>query len=332
MQRTVVVIGTWSSGSGAISDYLSAREDFVNPFGTNEFKIISDPMGLHHLFNNCYNKKDLLYASHAFENYEKYIQKVEQYKVYSSPGIKKKLFNKELLKQTREFLDKITRIQYYGLPHYKAATLELKKKIEYSLKKKFLNIPTPNLKILSIVCPVSESEFIKEAQKYISSVLDNNIKIEDKKKNIVINNGGDILDPVKSTRYYKNPKIICVLRDPRDIFCGMKMRQASSTPWYDVKIFINWYKYYFGNKKFREILENKKILKVRFEDFVLNFNKECQKISRFLNLKKKINLKNNYEKVFNIKFSKTNVYKSKKFLTSREQRIIAIELKDYLQW
>ena len=63
MKKTVIVLGTWSSGSGAISDYLSSRSDFLNPFGTNEFKLISDPMGLHHLYTNCYVKKDLLYQA-----------------------------------------------------------------------------------------------------------------------------------------------------------------------------------------------------------------------------------------------------------------------------
>ena len=57
MKKTVIVLGTWSSGSGAVSDYLSSRNEFYNPFGVNEFKLVSDPKGLHYLFKNCFNEK-----------------------------------------------------------------------------------------------------------------------------------------------------------------------------------------------------------------------------------------------------------------------------------
>ena len=55
MNKTVLVNGTFRSGSGAVSDYLSSRLDFSNPLGFNEFRIVSDPMGLQNLYNNCYN-------------------------------------------------------------------------------------------------------------------------------------------------------------------------------------------------------------------------------------------------------------------------------------
>ena len=101
MKKTVIVLGTWSSGSGAISDYLSSRSDFVNPFGTNEFKLISDPMGLHYLYLNCYSRET--YYISAFENFTYYIDKLKDYNVYSSPGVKK-LYDGQLTKETQNFL------------------------------------------------------------------------------------------------------------------------------------------------------------------------------------------------------------------------------------
>ncbi len=333
MKKTVIVLGTWSSGSGAVSDYLSSRKDFTSPFGTNEFKIISDPMGLHYLFKNFYSSDSLLHPTFAYENFEKYIYKLEKYKIFISPGVKKKLYNKKLIDNTRSFLKKISKLTYYGFPHYKAVTVGLDKKISIRLRAAFSNTNVFHTqKLFPIILPVNKEKFIKEAKKYISNVIKSNSKYRFRNENLVLNNGAEILDPIESSKYYKNPKIICVLRDPRDIFCGMKMRQANSTPSYDVKLFIKWYKHNFTNYKFQKILKDKRILVVKFENFVLNFKRENKRICRFLNIKEKNNFKKNSLNSFDIKFSRSNVYKSKKFLSKNEYQLIKKQLKNYLQW
>jgi len=333
MKKTIIVLGTWSSGSGAVSDYLSSRKDFISPFGANEFKIVSDPMGLHHLFKNFYSTKSLLYPTFAFENFEKYISKLEKYKVFTSPGVREKLYNQKLIDNTRSFLKKITKLTYYGFPHYKAVTIGFDKKISIRLRRIFSNTNVYHTqKLFPIILPVNKKKFLKEAKKYISNVLKSNCKFRFRNENLVLNNGADILDPIGSSKYYKNPKIICVLRDPRDIFCGMKMRQANSTPSYDVKLFIKWYKHHFTNYKFQKILKDKRILVVKFENFALNFKKENKRICRFLNIKEKNNFKKNSLNIFDIKFSRSNVYKSKKFLSKSEYQLIKKQLKNYLQW
>ena len=333
MKKTVIVLGTWSSGSGAVSDYLSSRKDFISPFGANEFKMISDPMGLHHLFKNCYSSKNLLYPTFAFENFEKYIAKLEKYKIYSSPGVKEKLYNSDIIEHTRSFLKKISKLTYYGFPHYKAVTIGLDKKISIRLRRIFSNTNVYHTqKLFPIIMPVNKKDFLKEAKKYIFNILKSNSTSKFKNANLVLNNGADIHDPFESSKYYKNPKIICVLRDPRDIFSGMKMRQANSTPSYDVKLFIKWYKYHFANYEFQKILKDRRILVVKFQNFLLNFDRENKRICKFLNIKDKNNFKKNSSSIFDIKFSKSNIYKAKKFLSKHEVELIEKKLKNYLQW
>jgi len=147
-----------------------------------------------------------------------------------------------------------------------------------------------------------------------------------------LNNGADISDPINSSQYYYNRKIICVTRDPRDIFSGMKMRQANSTPWYDVKIFINWYKYFFANSEFQKVLKHKLILHVKFEDFINSFDYQNKKICEFIGISKNISFRNGKEKIFDLNFSKKNIYKSKKNLSKYEFNLIEKKLKNYLQW
>ena len=55
--QTVIVLGTHNSGSGLVHEYLSSRSDFVSPFGHNEFRTTTDPMGINYLYSTCYKNK-----------------------------------------------------------------------------------------------------------------------------------------------------------------------------------------------------------------------------------------------------------------------------------
>ena len=110
----------------------------------------------------------------------------------------------------------------------------------------------------------------------------------------------------------------------------MKIGKAAAAPNYDVKIFVNWYKHFFCGNEFKKILNNKKILIISFENFVNNFDKENEKLCRFLGINKKFQLKNN--NIFNIEISKKNVGKSKKNLSKYEIRYIEKRLSKYLKW
>mgnify|MGYP001182479375 CR=1 FL=1 len=332
MKQTIIVLGTWSSGSGAVSDYLSSRKDTYNPFGTNEFKLCTDPKGLHFLYNNCYLKKDLLYPSYVFEEFQNYVSNLQRFPVYSDHGKKIKILNKKIIFITNQFLEKITKVKYYGFPHYKALSLNLGQQIKIKLKKKFLNKSYADMKILPLVIPVDSEKFLDLSKRYIFDVIQSSAKKDITNSRIVLNNAAIITDPITSSQYFPNRKIICVTRDPRDIFSGMKMREANSTPWKDVNVFIEWYLHFFANNEFQKILKNRLILNVKFENFINFFDKENQRISKFLNIPQKFIFKKNEEKIFDLNFSKKNLYKSKKFLSKYEFRLIEKKLKKYLQW
>ena len=96
----------------------------------------------------------------------------------------------------------------------------------------------------------------------------------------------------------------------------------------DVNLFIKWYKFYFANKKFKSILNHPKILVIKFENFINDFEKQNKRLCKFLGIKEKILLKNK----FNFNSSKKNIYKSKKNLNKKKQDFIKKNLKNYLQW
>ena len=90
--------------------------------------------------------------------------------------------------------------------------------------------------------------------------------------------------------------------------------------WYEllIKKYLNYKK--IVNKKY-----SKKILEIKFEDFVLNYDREQTKILNFLKIKKN---KNNFE----IEKSKINAFRANNELSNFENNFIKKKLKRYLHW
>ena len=92
--------------------------------------------------------------------------------------------------------------------------------------------------------PVNEKKFIKESRLFIKKIILNNLnkKTIHKNQNIVLNQASNIFDPINSSQYFYNRKVIIVTRDPRDIFSSMKTRKSKGPPSYDVHLFLKWFK------------------------------------------------------------------------------------------
>ena len=161
--------------------------------------------------------------------------------------------------------------------------------------------------------------------KYLKNIFNVNIN-NSKNKNIVLDQSTNFWEPEIINKYIENCKIILVTRDPRSIFYSMKSRESFAYPGYNLKIFVDWYKYIMTkrkkiNKKFKN-----KIIVIKFEKFIINFSNEKKKLDKFL----KIN--HNTKDNFDHEFSKKNLYKAKYKLDKYELSYIEKKLKDYLQW
>jgi hypothetical protein len=334
MNFNCIVYGTWNSGSGAISDYLSSRDDLYNPFGENEFKLITDPDGLFSFYLNSYKTKSLLLQTNAFNNYLLYVKNLCKYKVYKEKNKNVVfIYPKEILNITNLFLKKITVTSYFGLPHYKNLSRKKIDQLLLKLKCKFLNKDIKDFRICEIVSLVDEQSFIYEAKKYIKQILRASSKEKINNKNIILNNAVEPLDPINSSIFFENKKLICVTRDPRDIYSSMKRRKANATPWYDVHIFIKWFKNNFDNKNFRDLQKNNSILWIKYENFINKFQYENKRICNYLSIAENFNFKNDEnERLFDLNISSLNLYKSKKNLSIFEMRSIENALNKFLQW
>ena len=73
-------------------------------------------MGLDNVYVNCFENFSFFNPSNSIDEFIKYIEKIQNYVVYETYGKGKKLFQQNLDKSTKEFINKITDISYHGNP------------------------------------------------------------------------------------------------------------------------------------------------------------------------------------------------------------------------
>ena len=322
--KYIIVLGIQNSGSGAVHDYLASRNDCESPFGPNEFKLCVDPMGLHNLYLNFYSNYSFQSSSNACFDFLKYTKRIQNYEVYVSKGVKKKLYNNNFQNLSKEFIKKVSKLKFYGRPEF--SNFKINKFENFLLKFK-----KNRYSFFPIIVPVKKEKFIDEAIVYINKIIENNLKKKlNKKSKIILNQTINIFDPIESSKYFQNKKIIYVTRDPRDMFSSMKYNKAGAAPWMNVNYFIEWYKYYFDNLEFKKRLKNKDILHVKFENFVTNFKKENSRICKFLKINSNFKIKKE-NCFFDLNISKKNLIKYENYLSKNENNKIKNKLKKFLQ-
>lgn len=307
--KTVIVLGSGNSGAGAIHDYLLSREDFQSPFAGKEFRIVNDPDGIDELYNSLYKNFNINGCSNKIYNFQTFINNT-----YKSRYNKKhKIYKKNLTSLADEFIKKITLINYNGSPQFYFDKISYLKKLNFYLNRFLLRKNARDIEMLKMIIPCKEKLFLKYTKEFLFNIFKScqNFNL---KQNIVIEQGGNFLSPIDSTKYYgENRKVILVTRDPKAIFWSMKRRNSLSYPGYDVKKFVIWYREI--SKKIKNI-NNQKLIKIKFESFFKNFNEEKNKLCNELDIS--ASCKDN----FNIYHTIKNLYKFQNNLSHSEIKYI----------
>ena len=116
----------------------------------------------------------------------------------------------KFLDSSKEYIDKITKVLYYGNPEFSNFKINKIDDFYLRLKKK--------IKFLPIRITTDKTVFLKESR-ILSKVIEKNLNKKIKKnQNVVLNQASNIFDPVRSSQYFENSKIIIVTRDPKRYF------------------------------------------------------------------------------------------------------------------
>ena len=305
----VVVISPGLSGAGLISDYLLNRNDFASPFNLeSEFRLLHDPGGIHNLYCGLYENFSVNNSAYFFNEFEKYISKLKNLSV-KKKNKKKYLYNSLFFIEVEKYLKQISQINYYGLPEFFRLGLNFQNKLKWRILR--INKTSQEVKFCKMRIPVEKKIFLKNTKIFLNKIL---YILSEKKKNYVIDQGGNFWDPIKSTQYFDRRKIILVTRDPRSIFSSMKTRKSLAYPGHNIRIFCEWYKNIMKN--YNTVKESNLLIKIKYEKFINDYDNQSKRLCKFLSIKKLPKFD------YNINISKKNLYKAKNNLTKSELNYI----------
>jgi len=317
------VTGYGWSGSGAVVDLLKEYDGFISI--DSEYPLISEPHGFIDLEIFLIQNWHFLRHHKAINDFLIFCKKINKKKsLYNINGIN--IGNKlsvDFMKISYDFINEIIDFSYKGRSRINLYHLNKLENIITKFKWKFFD---KNYTKMYFSRPTEK--------KFLNAIQNFHIKLFEK----YINNGfGNIIldqaipanNMYRAMRYFPNSKLIIVDRDPRDIFADLVRSKGLIGPELNklniesVNKFIKWHTELrkTDNTVFKEEL-NKNILKINFEDLVINYNKEVKKISKFIGPE----LKQTKNKYFDPSISKKNIGLWKKINNQELMEKIKMEI------
>ena len=318
--------GFGSTGSSAVSDYLS-EFDNVQVLDQLEFTWVSGVDGLidldYHL-NHPHNRTtDSIYAIHRFKT-----RVNNTLRVYRK---NKKVDPDKFEESAEKFLDAITQVKwnwYIGSGNglfEKTLQRLVKKQITKIERRKGHQIKCWPMKEVSL--SVFPNNFDKAACKHVKEIL--LAMGADFSKPIILDQPFAGNNPQASFKFFDDPYAIVVDRDPRDNYVFANTRLIGRLPHFmpisPVQDFVKYYRLLRDSQPYKE--KNNRILSIKFEDMVYNYDETTAKIREFLHLPNNPNPKSIFDPA--ISMPNTQVWKRfPKF--AKDIEYIESELSEYL--
>ncbi|MBO4845831.1 MAG: sulfotransferase [Lachnospiraceae bacterium] len=302
--------GYGATGSSIITDLL--REfDGLQIFDDFEFTFTYRVDGL----------QDLEY--HLMKNYAKTISGDAAIKrfLYAANYIKTPLLHKptnakKFLEITNEFVDSIVQTRFKGMESIDVISGNIPRNI-VSLGLKKIIYPRTIEKIKKGPCylwpnrtlyvSIKPENFYDSAKKYIRDIL---IAMgADLNRPIVLDQPFEGNAPEQSFAFFDDPRAIIVDRDPRDLYLETKYRHLAECRFLPREDVRNFSIYYRQMRCGRSTTDTDRILNVKFEDLMYNYDETVDKIIAFANLGKHVRKK----EVFNPERSINNTQLIRKY-------------------
>tara|TARA_B110000503_G_scaffold66306_1_gene103954 strand:- start:1735 stop:2772 length:1038 start_codon:yes stop_codon:yes gene_type:complete len=297
MKKIIDVSGYGHSGKSSISEFLSDHEDFFS-FPVNvEFELFRVSGGILDLYYSIYENWNLIRANKSIIDFQKLIYRIGIIQNKKSPMTFWKssghgynqFFNNQFINISERYINDLVVFKQNTFWPYKRLYLSKFDLFAVKLKSKlFKNISTSN------VLYTNRNNFINKTSKYIHFLFDN---IQDKlSSNIILNNAFDPYNPNVCLKIIENSFSIVVERDPRDIYASLIDSKIRYIPEFEKdNIFKDLKKKILSIEKvddfilrYRTLKENvlyqehPRLLRIRFEDFILNHNEVKDQIYKFL--------------------------------------------------
>lgn len=287
------VSGFFFSGSSAMVDLLKEFDAFYE--SNAEIRFIKDPYGIVQLEDALIKNWELINSSAAISDFLEMCNKGcrNGKGLFSPAGFNlKKTISKDFMKITHNYINELTDYYYkQDYYHYKFKKSYIKFVIDrYRWAIEYLSkgrLRTANRNIAQCYFSHPDQErFNRATQNYFYQLFEQHAK--DKGRTYII------LDQAVSPnntqvihRYFSDSKMIIIDRDPRDMYCDEILWGEKFDSNYRTKeAAMNYVK---RQKALRDnIVLDSDIIKVRFEDLILDYENTVSQVLNFLNLDKTV--------------------------------------------
>lgn len=333
MDRIIVPTGYMGSGSSAVTDLVSEFKDCQNEYRDYEFIFLHCPNGVFDLEDKILIGNNAIKSDDSIRNFEIQMNKLYD-KKYWWVGNYKKIIGKEFIEYTNEYISNIQQFNYQGY-WYMHEEVNFKMFLKLLIRKPFKIISRNKKKFKKIlryndgmrISFIKDKEFYKYSRDYIYKVIE---KLSNGNKNIILDQLVLPFNLFRVDNYFDNKlKVIVVERDPRDVFILNKYIWGTKDLCIPIPKDVNEFCEFY--KKMRESetkCDSNKVIRVMFEDLIYNYDKELERIMKFLNFDSKDHI--NKKKRFNpeISIKNTQLFRKKEYL--EEIKIIEERLSKYL--
>ena len=283
--KTIDLSGYSFSGKSAVYDFLSEFDGYQCHSKEFEFDLLRVPGGILDLENALIHNWSPVRSSEAIRRFKKLIKTYGGTDSYlsrlSSIGYQYDKFFPGFTSLSEEYIDSLISTSWgsewpFALNDLPVLTVFYKKLLskagvsnafEFDV---YLSRPT-------------EDEFLDLTRSFLSKLLSG--PGADKPKNILLNNSFEPFYPLRSHRYFSNPKSIIVDRDPRDIYISAlqqgvvgKVNVGRAAIGSSVDDYIQRFKAY----RLSNYNDHNNILKLNFESLVTDYESTKSKIIKFL--------------------------------------------------
>ena len=307
------VEGLGYSGSGAVLDLLKEVEHFfVMP---REFRLINDPDGLLSLESSLLDNWTIFQSDLAIKRFRKLCNSLnKKYKTPYATLEHEKIFDYKFIDAVDRYLKNLTDFQYKGLWYgIDNNLIRAINKVQFIRKNRFL------AKDIYVSKKMNLEEFLGYTRAFILELI-NICLMKYNCNNFAFDGDYSAMNPKKVTQYIPNSKIILVIRDPKDIAATTKSGLCLFAPRKLEKI-IKWISHlYLRLKQVKDGIPEERMLVIKFEDLVLNYEKALPKLFKYIGIDEKHHKKK--RTYFNPDISRKNIGIWKKYLSDKEGKYI----------
>lgn len=282
------VCGFGYSGSGAVEDLLKEYSCVKSLSNEDiEFSIIYRPDGLTDLMYHAENPCRYFSSDVAIERFRERIHSF--LKAHSSVFSNHTIRRIESL--TDNYIQSISDVIWKGWWSYDIDKMKGVSLFIYKMLTKLTMSISPRLNIkLQQKCyyrdmhiSVKPSAFIEKTKDYLIQVFDA-IGINIQSDIVVVNQCFSADNPSLGTCFFDNPKVIVVDKDPRDLYLLMKMESFVGCSWTPTDTVEDFIKFYERMRRGYEDIDQDKILLVKIEEMIYEYDKTISTIEKYLGI------------------------------------------------